>query len=94
MAMGPLKRNKTLAGRARMFNLGFGWPWCPCKVARPWLGGSGCLAGTVDGHGALEHEQDSGWEGQDVQPGMLIAMGPMKRGKIVCGRVRMSSRWF
>ena len=31
-----------------------------------WLGGSGCLTGGVDGQGALEKEQDCGWEGQDV----------------------------
>ena len=36
----------------------------------------------VDGHGALEKEEDSGWEGQGV----------LKRKKTLIGRVRVS-KW-
>ncbi len=58
-------------------------------------GGSGCLTGDFDGHGAFDEKgQDSGWEGHGVQPVVLMVMGPMKRNKTLAGRVRMSNRGF
>ena len=67
MAMGPLKRNKTLVGKVRVSK----WGWL---IAMGPLKGNKILVGRVrvykwgagDGHGTLEKEQDSGWEGQGV----------------------------
>ncbi len=48
--------------------------------------------GMVDGHGAFEKEQESGWEGQCVKVGWLVAMWPLRRNKTLAGRVRVSKR--
>ena len=37
--------------------------------------GSGCLTGDFDGQGAIEKEEDSGWESQDIKPGIRMVRG-------------------
>ncbi len=53
----------------------------------------------VEGHGAFETEEDSGWEGQVLAGrvrvfkwGWSMAMGHLKRKKTLIGRVRVSKR--
>ncbi len=64
MAMGHLKRNKTLVGRVRVFKGGLLMAMGPLEQDSG-CEGPGVSVGMVGGPGALEKEQDSGCEGQE-----------------------------
>ncbi len=68
MAMGPLKRKKTLAGRARVSKWGWSMAMGPLKrkspVGRVRVSKWGWSM--LDGHGAFEKEQNFSWEDPGV----------------------------
>ncbi len=66
--MGPSKRKKILVGMVRVSKWGWSMPMGPLKRKREdsdWAG-QGVYVGMVEGHGAVIHEEDCGWEGQGV----------------------------
>ncbi len=65
MAMGPLKRKKTLVWRVRVFRWGWSMAMGPLKGKKTLIGRVRVVR-MVEGNGAFEKEEDSGWAGQGV----------------------------